>query len=145
MFPRWRWLANPQLLIGQTQYLTRLGQYRQTVVLQKALTLTIPDRACTPQRGVIREIQFGSIVQDQNQFVLTHRLTGKLPMRSLNGWQRSDFLIAKVVERTQVVPMENLVEGLLRLRGDGRRRVTGAANWPNRNSAPPTLGYLYRP
>ena len=123
VFAGWRLLADPQLLVSQAQDLARLGQYRQAVVLQKAPPLAIPDGTCALQRGVIGEIQFGSVVQDQDQFVLAHRLTGKLPVRSLDRWQGGDFLIAKVVKGPQAVPVENLVERFLRQRGDGRRRL----------------------
>lgn len=118
-----RRLTNPQLLVSQAQHLPRLGQHRQTIVLQKAPAVAIADGPDVPQRRVTGEIQFGRVVQDQDQFVPAHRLTGKLPMRSLDGWQGGDFLIAKVVERPQTVPVENLRERFLRQRGDGRRRL----------------------
>jgi hypothetical protein len=105
-------LADLELLIGQTQHLTRLGHDGQAVVLQKAAGVSLANGPRALEGGVAGKVQLGGVVHDQNQRVPAHELAREVPVGLLQGGQSRFLPVAQAVEATQGVPIKDLRERL---------------------------------
>src|SRR5262249_28359934 len=109
-----------QLLISQAKKLARLGDNGQAVVLQKAPAAVVADGASALQSMMGGEVEFGSIVVDEDQRVLAHGQARGLGMRTLDGVNGGSGGVAKAVESPEFIPVEDLGERFLRVFGDPR-------------------------
>jgi len=115
---RGRGLADEELLVDQAEEALAVGGEGEAVVLQKALAVAVADGS-GPVEGVMRgEVEGGGVVVDQNQGKTTHALASQFPVWALKRVDGGADGVTQAVEPSELVPVEDLGEGLLGVDGD---------------------------
>jgi hypothetical protein len=101
--------------------------------LEEPATGAVADGAGSVEGGVAGEVEFGRVVEEENQRMAAHGLEGLGPVGSLDGVQGGGLLVAQAIERLERTPGEHLGQWLLGVGGDLGSRLDqslGAASVP---------------
>jgi hypothetical protein len=102
---------HPPLLKGQAQEAAVVGPDSQTVVLLQASAAMIADGAQARNGGMVGEIAFGGVVNNQGQGLVGQGGACLLPVRSLDGLEGGLVLLTHAIKSSQRVPVEDLGKG----------------------------------